>query len=81
MKNLQNTKLEQAHEVETGAEEFGCEVIQVTQAYLAKKYATKGITLKPMSNDEFAAEYADVLNASERRLIADLSEFWDKEVN
>lgn len=73
MTKSQNLQLDQAHD-------FGCDIIQSAQDYLIQKYATKGITLEPMSNDEFEMEYAEILNTSERRLIAELSKFWEIEV-
>ena len=60
---------------------FACDLIEFVQSHLIELYATDGIKMmKTMSNDEFAAEYGNILNTSELLLIESLGKFWESEV-
>ena len=59
---------------------FACDLSEFVQSYLIELYAVNGIKMKTMSNDEFAAEYGNILNTSELLLIESLGKFWESEV-
>ena len=58
---------------------FGCDVIQLTQAHLIKKYKLQGIHLEQMCNLEFLSCFKCDLNKSEIELLESLSDFWNNE--